>query len=119
MAGRQKCLQFLDAPASLSSTMEIKSLVFLRVCLLLPDIASDWLNIAISYGHKFVFVFDNVLWHNTSSKTKTKTSQEYTASASCSTNFLTCFMEELNMYLYHLCTGIYIFKWPINAVGDI
>ena len=72
MAGRQKCLQFLDAPASLSSTMEIKSLVFLRVCLLLPDIASDWLNIAISYGHKFVFVFDNVLWHNTS-KTKTKT----------------------------------------------
>ena len=119
MAGRQKCLQFLDAPASLSSTMEIKSLVFLRVCLLLPDIASDWLNIAISYGHKFVFVFDNVLWHNTSSKTKTKTSQEYTASASCSTNFLTCFMEGLNMYLYHLCTGIYIFKWPINAVGDI
>ena len=93
----KKASSFLDAPAYLSSTIEIKSLVFLGVCLPLPHIASDWLNIAISYGHKFVFVFDNVLWHNTSSKTKTKTSQEYTASASY--NFLTCFMEGLNMFL--------------------
>ena len=62
---------------------------FVSLCLIL-------LQIAISYGHKFVFVFDNVLWHM-ASKTKTKTSQEYTASASY--NFLTCFMEGLNMFL--------------------
>ena len=85
----KKASSFLNAPASLLSTIQIKSLVFLGVCLPLPHIASDC--------HKFVFVFDDVLWHNTSSKTKTKTSQEYTASASY--NFLTCFMEGLNMFL--------------------